>query len=148
MKKIRYRSNLTAGIVSVIFGIAVLLLTPGQVGLGYDNSYGITPRTLPYVLAAVCVLFGALLIGQSLILKKDTVRELELKQELKAVTYMAVFVVYAVLFQFSFMVSTIFLGAVTLLFLRCRKPLYYGIMAVTVVILYLLLTQLLHIQLP
>ena len=69
MKKIRYRSNLTAGIVSIIFGSIVLSVIPSQISLGFDNTYGITPRTIPYVLAGICILFGALLIGQSLVLK-------------------------------------------------------------------------------
>ena len=57
MKKIRYRSNLTAGIVSIIFGSIVLSVIPSQISLGFDNTYGITPRTIPYVLAGICILF-------------------------------------------------------------------------------------------
>ena len=57
MKKIRYRSNLTAGIVSIIFGIIVFCVIPSQISLGFDNTYGITPRTIPYVLAGICILF-------------------------------------------------------------------------------------------
>ena len=49
MKKIRYRSNLTAGIVSIIFGLIVLSVIPSQISLGLDTPYGITPRTIPYV---------------------------------------------------------------------------------------------------
>lgn len=148
MKKIRYRSNLTAGIVSIIFGSIVLSVIPSQISLGFDNTYGITPRTIPYVLAGICILFGALLIVQSLVLKKDTVKEMELSRELKALAYMAVFVVYSLLFNVSFVLATILLGAVTLMFLKCKEPLYYAIVAVTVVFLYFVLTQFLHIQLP
>lgn len=148
MKKIRYRSNLTAGIVSIIFGLIVLSVIPSQISLGFDNTYGITPRTIPYVLAWICIFFGALLIVQSLVLKKDTVKEMELSRELKALAYMAVFVVYSLLFNVSFVLATILLGAVTLMFLKCKKPLYYVIVAVTVVFLYFVLTQFLHIQLP
>ncbi len=148
MKKIRYRSNLTAGIVSIIFGAIVLSVIPSQISLGFDNTYGITPRTIPYVLAGICIFFGALLIVQSLVLKKDTVKEMELSRELKALAYMAVFVVYSLLFNVSFVLATILLGAVTLMFLKCKKPLYYAIVAVTVVFLYFVLTQFLHIQLP
>ena len=148
MKKNRYRSNLTAGIVSIIFGLIVLSVIPSQISLGFDNTYGITPITIPYVLAGICILFGALLIVQSLVLKKDTVKEMELSRELKALAYMAVFLVYSLLFNVSFVLATILLGAVTLMFLKCKKPLYYAIVAVTVVFLYFVLTQFLHIQLP
>lgn len=148
MKTIRYRSNLTAGIVSMIFGIIVFLTIPSQIGLGFDQTYGITPRTMPYVLSGVCVVFGALLVIQSLVFKKDKVKEINLSQEGKALAYMAVFLGYALLFNVSFILSTILLGVVTLMFLKCKKPLYYIIVAVTVVCLYLILTQFLHIQLP
>ena len=148
MKTIKYRSNLVAGIVSLIFGVAVCLLIPSQIGIGFGESGGVTPRTFPYVLGFVCALFGLLLIIQSLVLKKDTVKELHLSKELKAFAYMAVLILYAILFRFSFIAATLILGAATLLFLRCKKPLYYVIVLAMVVLLYLALTQLLHIRLP
>lgn len=96
-------------------------MIPSQISLGFDNTYGITPRTIPYVLAGICIVFGVLLIIQSLVLKKDTVKEMELSQELKALAYMAVFVVYSLLFNVSFVLATILLGAVTLMFLKCKN---------------------------
>lgn len=39
MKKIRYRSNLTAGIVSIIFGIIVFCVIPSQISLGFDKLF-------------------------------------------------------------------------------------------------------------
>lgn len=148
MKTIKFRPNLVAGIVSTIFGAAVCILTPSQVSIGFSESVGVTPRTFPYVLGAVCALFGVLLIIQSLVLKKDTVKELDLAKELKALAYVAVLILYAVLFKISFIAATAILGVATLVFLRCKKPLYYVIVLVTVVLLYLALTQLLHIRLP
>lgn len=148
MKTIKFRSNLAAGIVSTIFGIAVCILTPMQISIGFTESVGITPRTFPYVLGGVCALFGILLIIQSLVFKKDTVKELHLGKELTALAYMAVLILYAILFQYSFIAATLILGAATLLFLRCKKPLYYVIVLAMVVLLYLALTQVLHIRLP
>ncbi len=81
-----------------------------------------------------------------LILKKDTVEELELKKEVKAISYMLVFLVYALLFEVNFILASIFLGAMTLVFLRCKKPVYYGIVVALVLVLYVLFTQVLHVQ--
>ena len=87
------------------------------------------------------------LVLQSLILKKDTVRELDLAKEGKALLYMAVFAIYVILFDYSFIVASIFLGTVTLLFTKSKRKLYYVIVMITVIVLYLLFTQVLHVRL-
>jgi len=60
---------------------------------------------------------------------------------------MAVFGIYVILFDYSFIVASIFLGAATLLFTRSKKKLYYIIVIITVFVLYLLFTQVLHVRL-
>lgn len=52
-----------------------------------------------------------------------------------------------ILFDYSFIVASIFLGAATLLFTRSKKKLYYIIVIITVFVLYLLFTQVLHVRL-
>lgn len=93
------------------------------------------------------IVCGAALVFQSLILKKDTVRELDLAKEGKALLYMAVFAIYVILFDYSFIVASIFLGTVTLLFTKSKRKLYYVIVMITVIVLYLLFTQVLHVRL-
>ena len=132
--KVKYRTNLCAGIISVIFGLAVLWLIPAQIGTEYSSGRGLTSRAVPG---------GAAM----LILKKDTVRELDLAKEGKALLYMAVFAIYVILFDYSFIVASIFLGTVTLLFTKSKRKLYYVIVMITVIVLYLLFTQVLHVRL-
>ena len=144
--KLHYRCNLVAGIAAALFGLIVILLIPGQISLGYGEVKGITPRTLPYALGGICVVLGAVLIFQSLVLRKDTVRELDVKKELKAICYMLVLLAYALLFKVNFILASIFLGVATLLFLRSKKPLYYGIVIAVVLGLYALFTQVLHVR--
>lgn len=146
--KIRYRSNAAAGVVSIVLSIVCLILIPRQIGEDYTVTYGITSRTVPYAVAVLWIVCGMVLLVQSLLLKKDEVKELDLKKEGKALGYMAVLLVYAILFNKSFLLSTAFLGAVTLVFLGCRRKLFYAIVLALVVVLYLLFSQVLHIQLP
>ena len=61
---------------------------------------------------------------------------------------MGILLVYAILFNKSFLLSTAFLGAVTLVFVGCRKKLFYAIVLALVTALYLLFSQVLHIQMP
>lgn len=145
--KIKYRSNLWAGLISVAAGVVLALVIPGQVGSEYTASYGITSKTVPYVVAAIFVLCGAALVAQSLLWKKDTVRELDLKKEGKGLCYMAVLLVFLYLFEYSFVIASVFLGAMTLLFTGSKKKLYYLIVVVVVAALYVLFTQVLHVRL-
>lgn len=145
--KVKYRTNLWAGIVSMICGVILLAVIPGQIGTEYSSGYGITSRSIPYTAAAIFMAGGALLIIQSRVLKKDTIKELNLVKEGKGLAYMAIFAVYAVLFDYSFIISSIFLGAMTLVCSKSRKKMYYIIVSLTVLILYLLFTQVLHVRL-
>ena len=146
--KIRYRSNAAAGVASIALGVICLILIPRQIGEDYAVTYGITSRTVPCAVAALWIVCGAALLIQSLLLKKDVVKELDVKKEAKALAYMAVLLVYAILFTKSFLLSTAFLGVVTLVFLRSRRKLFYAIVLALVAALYLLFSQVLHIQMP
>lgn len=146
--KIRYRSNAAAGVASIALGVICLILIPRQIGEDYAVTYGITSRTVPYAVAALWIVCGAALLIQSLLLKKDVVKELDVKKEAKALAYMAVLLVYAILFTKSFLLSTAFLGVVTLVFLRSRRKLFYAVVLALVAALYLLFSQVLHIQMP
>lgn len=45
--EIKYKSNLVAGIVSIILGIVCIILVPLQIAEDYSATYGITSRTIP-----------------------------------------------------------------------------------------------------
>lgn len=69
-------------------------------------------------------------------------------KELKALAYMAMLLIYSILFKRSFLISTILLGVATLAMTGTKKKLYYVIVIAMVVVLYLLFAKVLHIQLP
>lgn len=146
--KVKYRSNLVAGIVSVILGIICMVIIPRQIGEDYSATYGITSRTVPYAVAILWMVCGVVLMIQSLIFKKDEIKMIDVSKEAKAVGYMLVILIYAFLFKKSFLVSTIFLGLATLAFTGSRKKSFYLIVLAVVVILYLLFSKVLHVQLP
>lgn len=146
--RIKYKLNLSAGCLAVLGAIVLFLIIPSQVGLETQSVQGITSRSLPYALCVLMAVCGAGLIVQSLILKKDEVKELEIKQEVKGICYMLLLLVYGYGFSRSFLVSTLFLGAATLAFTKCKKVSYYAIIVVTVVALYFIFTRLLHVRLP
>lgn len=146
--KIKYRSNLVAGIVSICLGVICFLIIPMQIGEDYTATYGITSKTVPYAVAALWIVCGIILIIQSLILKKDEIKILEAGKELKAIGYMLMLLIYGILFKKSFLISTMFLGCVTLAFTGSRKKVYYAVVLAVVAVLYFLFSRVLHIQLP
>lgn len=85
---------------------------------------------------------------QSLVFKKDEIKVLDVSKEAKALGYMLVILVYAVLFKKSFLLSTMFLGVATLAFTGSRKKSFYLIVLAMVAVLYLLFAKVLHVQLP
>ena len=146
--EIKYKSNLVAGIVSLILGVICLILVPLQIAKDYSATYGITSRTVPYAIGILWIVCGVILLVQSIVLKKDTEKTLVVGKELKALAYMVILLVYGILFKRSFLISTILLGVATLAMTGTKKKLFYVIVIAMVVVLYLLFAKVLHIQMP
>lgn len=146
--EIKYKSNLVAGIVSLILGVICLILVPLQIAEDYSATYGITSRTVPYAIGILWIVCGVILLVESLILKKDTEKTLVVGKELKALAYMVILLAYGILFKRSFLISTILLGVATLAMTGTKKKLFYVIVIAMVVVLYLLFAKVLHIQMP
>lgn len=147
---VKYKSNLCGGILSVIMAIALFLIIPRQIGVdpASTSTTGITSRTVPYAMALLMLVCGLLLIFQSLVLKKDTVKELVFAKEGLALIYVLCLVIFALLFKHSFILATGFLGIVTLVLLKCKKPLYYVIEIAVVLALFFVFTEFLGVRLP
>lgn len=146
--KLHYRSNLSAGCIALAAAVVLFLITPLQVAQEASAVHGISSRSLPYALSVLVGGCGLGLIFKSLVWKKDEVKELDLKKEAKGFFYMLVLLSYGLGLKYSFLISTSLLGVATLAFTKCKKPAYYVIVAGTVVIIYLIFTQLLHVRLP
>lgn len=146
--EIKYKSNLVAGIVSLILGVICLILVPLQIAKDYSATYGITSRTVPYAIGILWIVCGVILLVESLILKKDTEKTLVVGKELKALAYMVILLAYGILFKRSFLISTILLGVATLAMTGTKKKLFYVIVIAMVVVLYFLFAKVLHIQMP
>ena len=146
--KIRYRSNLAAGCIAIIAAVVLFLIIPSQVGVERKATFGINSRTLPYGLSILMAVCGLGLILQSLVFKKDEVKEVELKKEGIGLLYMLVLLAYGIGFNYSFLISTVLLGVITLAFLKDRQWLHYLIVILTTVAIYFIFTRLLHLRLP
>lgn len=146
--KIKYRSNLTAGCIAIVAAVVLFLIIPAQVGVERKATFGINSRTLPYALSVLMAVCGAGLIIQSLVFKKDEVKEMELKKEGIGLLYMLVLLAYGIGFNYSFLISTVLLGVITLAFLKDKQWTHYLIVVIMTVAIYFIFTELLHLRLP
>lgn len=144
---IKYRSNLACGIASVLAAVILCLIIPQQIGLEATVKFGITSRTIPYGIAAVFALCGVGLIVQSLVLKKDKVKELDLKAEVPALLMFAVLLVYLLLFEKEWPLSTAAVGCAALVLSKSKKWYYYAIVVALTIALYFIFVNMLHIRL-
>jgi hypothetical protein len=144
---IKYRSNLCAGIFGIIAGIAIWLIIPRQIDEDFITSYSFSSRTLPYGATALILVCGLGLVFQSLVLKKDNTKEIYLNAEAKAVAYMAVMIIYGIVFKYSFIAALTILGFATLAFMKSRKPLFYALIPVVTILLFVAFKYGLHVRL-
>lgn len=147
---IKYKSNLCGGIFSIVLSILLFVLIPIQIGVdpASTSTTGVNSRTVPYAMAVLILVCGVILILQSVVGKRDTVKELVLTKERLALVYIVCLIVFSLLYKVSFILSTGFLGLATLVLLKCKKPLYYIIEIAVVVALFFIFTELLGVRLP
>lgn len=147
--KIHYRTNLWAGILSIIMSILLFIIIPGQIEEDMIASAGgVTSRTFPYLIAVLFVICGLILVVKSLIFKKDEVKELNCSKELIVIGYIFILLLYGLSFKKNFLLTTSLLSIITLIFCRSKKKSYYFITVGTVIGLYFIFKVLLHVRLP
>lgn len=146
----KYKSNLCGGILSIVFSVVLFFMIPKQIAEDPASAMamGINSRTVPYAMAILIFICGLYLIFQSIVLKKDTTKEIVLKKEALALVYAACIIVFAVLFKESYLLATLFLGLATLVLLKCRKPLFYAIEIALIIGLFFLFKMALGVRLP
>ncbi len=149
MKTLRYPSNLTAGIASIIMGGGLYYMIPIYISQDMTPSKsGMTSQTLPSFIAILFLICGVGLLLQSLVLKQEEIKELELKSEALTGLYMVALVIYGMTFKQGFVLTTSILAVITLAFARCKNKWYYPITVIFVVGLYLVFKNLLNVRLP
>lgn len=146
--KIQYKTNLVTGIFSTIMGIVLFIIIPFQIRVEKNILYNVSSRTLPYVISCIFIVCGILLIIQSIILKKEKIKSIDLRREFRIMIYFISLILYILTFEKNFIISTVSLGIFTLFMTKSKKPLFYIITIIVVFILYYIFTKLLHVRLP
>ena len=130
-RELRFPSDLTAGIVFALVGIAMLLAMPSQVTTtGGDVVDG---RAFPTLLMVVMLACCAALVGKELVklARKQPItwKTINLLVEVKALVILGILLVTYLLCKYTglFVIGAVFCVLGFLAFFRCKKWSYYVI---------------------
>ena len=146
--EVKYKSNLTGGLVSLILGIILIMVIPLQIAPDLIDMGTITSRTMPYIIAGLFIVCGMLLLFQSIARKEDEVKVLNVKKELFVVAFIACLILYGYVLKWSYLFSTIGLTTATLAFQKTKNKWYYVIAIVVVVAMNFIFKEFLNVRLP
>ena len=147
---LRIRTYLAGGLLFLVLAIGLWFLIPYQVETGFSTSnYSIGPRSMPYLISVLIMILSIGLIFQSLVLKRDKVIEIEIKDEMRTLLYYGLVVIYVFLMStVGYLIASFLIGGVTLLFLKVKKWQYYACVVAFITIIYVCFTVLLNVKLP
>lgn len=149
--KIKIPTNLIGGILIMLLSFIVWLLIPNQINIGeaamqkaQSNS-----RLIPDMLAIGIGISGALLVFQSLVLKKEVYKEYNLGLEAKGAIYLVILIVYIVLVEYvGMLVACLLMGIGSLVYFRTKKIRRYIIIFAFFIVIYLVFSLVLKVKFP
>ena len=146
--KIKYNNEILSGALFMIASAILWLLIPQQIQSLEKGM--VTASTVPRIAIGGLFICALLLFVQGLRLPKKTiVSSPKFKKELKSVIFALILLAYGLLFNvIGYIVDTALLVVVILLFYRSKKWWFYGIGITTVLLIYLVFSQILNVNLP
>ena len=150
MQTFQFRRNLWSGSAAIIMGATVLLLIPSQIEFsGAIKTSAFPPTYVPILMSVLMIVLGVLLIGKSLVLKKDNYVKIKIKEELHALLYFVLVVAYVLIMpRIGFLPSSIIFCSLALGFMRVKKVSHYIITNIVVTALWCTFKYLLYVRLP
>jgi len=148
---LKIKSNLLGGIVSIVISLLVLKIIPLQIsGKSWNPSkFSLNAEYMPKFFAGGIFIMGLLLMFQSLVLKKEVYYIIVLKDEFRILIYASILSIYAILIPIiGYIISSIMLVVVTLLYLKEKNYRYYLYAIIFVLVIYYVFTFVLKVTLP
>ncbi len=145
MRKIK--TNLIFGIISLMCGLILLFVIPAQISVSSMVQEYVNGRFIPLIMAVLMIVCGGIGIAQSLLLKKEAVKEIDFSGERKNIVFLLMVLIYGILAKnISFMLASILFSGVSLYYVGCRKPKRYAVVFLVVVTVCLLFKYGLKVQ--
>lgn len=146
--KLKIPTNLCAGIFSVAVALIIWFAIPYQIGSA-GSSVATNPRLFPQIFCVLIGIVGVVMIVSSVVFHQEDFKTVDVKlQGMKLIYYVLLAVYVVCMGKFGFLIPSVVFAVVTLLFYRCRKPLYYAIAVSFAAVLYLVFTRALGVHFP
>lgn len=145
----KVRTNLTGGVIFIVFGTVLLLLLDKQV-VTYGNIHFLqSAKVLPFFAELVMIGCGVLLVIQSLVFKKENIVEFIWAEQRFAVYVLAIFCVYAAAIYFlGFLIGSLLFVILMFILYKNRNILQFILLCALAIGIYLLFTAVFYVQLP
>lgn len=145
----KIRSNLTGGIIFLVFGSILMILLDAQV-ITYGNiDFLQSAKVSPYMAELVMIIGGALLIIQSVIFKKEKIVEISWVEQKYAIAVIGLFALFAALIYFvGFVVGALVFVVLMSRLNKNRNIIEIIVLCVLALGIYALFTLVFHVQLP
>jgi putative tricarboxylic transport membrane protein len=146
---IKIKSNLTAGIIGIFISLILIIMIPFNIKMGSNDTMMVNQRFIPYLTSLVMLVMSIIMIGQSLIFKKDKEITIKLSEELRTFIYIfGIFLLVVVMKYLGYLIGSVFIISFSFFYFKCRKWYYYVGSSLFVLLTYLFFSELLHIPLP
>lgn len=146
----KLKTNLISGIFAGMLGTVLLILNPSQI----QEELFVTPGQIradfiPKITSYAMILLGIILVIQSIIFHKEQIVEIERTAFSRSLIFLGMLVLYSILFvKFGFLIPSVLFSVGLLLFIKCKKTLYFFICTIFPVFIYFVFNFALAIKLP
>jgi hypothetical protein len=145
----KVRTNLTGGVIFIVFGAVLLLMLNKQVITYGDIHFLQSAKVLPFFAEIVMIGCGILLLIQSLVFKKETVVEFIWAEQRFALYVLGIFCVFAAAIYFmGFLIGSLIFVILMFILYKNRNLLQFILLCALAIGIYLLFTAVFYVQLP
>lgn len=150
MKKITLKKNLSSGVIAILTGVLLRVMLPYSIkSKVHTVTAAVGPDYLPKLVIYAMLLCGAGLVFLSLILKKEEIIEIELKEEGHVLRYFILLLAYMFTMKYAgFLIASLLFSAISLWLMEDRNKLHYLYIELLVVVIFAAFKYGLRVPLP
>lgn len=147
---LRIKTNLVGGIFTLAIAVGLLLLVPSQIQIGASAIEGhLAADSVPRMVLILMIVLSVMLILESLVLKREHIVEIEIKQLKSIAVFTGILFLGVILFYvLGFLVSMFVMCGLIFLRLKCKERKLYIVCAVLIILVYIIFTEALNVRLP
>lgn len=143
------KTNLVGGIFFILLGVILFLLMPSQIIVAGSVPFLESAKAAPFLSILVMVICGAILVFQSLVLKKEKLVVINFSDQKYALYLVLYLLAYsALIYLVGFMIASLALVLALSKFFKVTSKKQVLIVLVISVLVYYVFLNIFHISLP